>query len=368
MKRLPAILGTVLLLSLSYILAAAFDVDAQGPKINPTQQYQTIQAVIQQYFQQTATASSRAIASPTPNPQTATAEFERLVQDSFSQALTATADTQQVAAYAIQGQIATNQNVNVRGCPSTSCPIVGVLSPTASFLVLLQEGDWYLIQFEDSQLGYLYAPLAKLPPDADLSALPTLTPSPSPSPTATATNTPLPPTPTPNLAMTATIEALGPLVEPKGDGFYLVGVDIAPGKWESEAGMSDCYWERLDRLGDIIDNDYSFSGGTVTVLPQDYEVHFEECGIFRYVEFQEKVLAPTAYESKDDGFYTVGIEIAPGRWRSTGLGGDCYWERRNAFQDIIDNHFGNAGGTIYINSNDYEVYFDDCGIWEYLSP
>lgn len=76
----------------------------------------------------------------------------------------------------------------------------------------------------------------------------------------------------------------------------------------------------------------------------------------------------TLTAARGDGFYTVGDEIAPGAWRSTGTGDGCYWERLDADQDILDNHFGDAGGTVTIRSSDYEVHFDDCGAWEYLGP
>ncbi len=51
-------------------------------------------------------------------------------------------------------------------------------------------------------------------------------------------------------------------------------------------------------------------------------------------------LAETLTEPKGDGFYTVGDEIAPGRWRSNGSGDGCYWARLDSDQDILDNHYG----------------------------
>lgn len=69
---------------------------------------------------------------------------------------------------------------------------------------------------------------------------------------------------------------------------------------------------------------------------------------------------------KSDGFWTVGVEIAPGTWTSSGVGDGCYWARLTQNQDIIDNHFGAAGGSITIRASDYEVEFDDCGTWTYL--
>lgn len=73
-------------------------------------------------------------------------------------------------------------------------------------------------------------------------------------------------------------------------------------------------------------------------------------------------------EPKDDGFYLVNVDIAPGIWRSTGTQDGCYWETSTATGNIIDNHFGKAGGTAYVSASVFQVEFNDCGTWEYLSP
>jgi hypothetical protein len=73
-------------------------------------------------------------------------------------------------------------------------------------------------------------------------------------------------------------------------------------------------------------------------------------------------------EDKGDGFYLVNIDIAPGIWRSTGTGDRCYWEITTSSGDIIDNHYGMAGGTAYISSTAFQVMFQDCGTWVFLSP
>jgi hypothetical protein len=70
---------------------------------------------------------------------------------------------------------------------------------------------------------------------------------------------------------------------------------------------------------------------------------------------------------KSDGFYLVNIDIAPGVWRSNGSGDDCYWATTTKTGDIISNNFGMAGGTAYISETAYQVEFDGCGIWTYLS-
>ncbi|MBN1248712.1 MAG: hypothetical protein JXC32_13720 [Anaerolineae bacterium] len=204
-------------------------------------------------------------------------------------------------------------------------------------------------------------------PSLTPSITPTPTETPTPTITPTPTNTPIP-TATPDLSLTATAEALGAMAAPKTDGFYLVGVDIAPGKWESTGSGDDCYWVRYDDEQNIQNNHYGLAGGTITIRPTDYEVSFEGCGRWVWVEGAERSLEGDAMEPKGDGFYTVGVEIAPGQWRSTGSGDDCYWARLDQNQGILDNHYGLAGGSVTIRVSDYEVRFEDCGTWEYLGP
>lgn len=69
-----------------------------------------------------------------------------------------------------------------------------------------------------------------------------------------------------------------------------------------------------------------------------------------------------------NGFYLVNVDIAPGLWRSTGIGSNCYWARRDSNQNILDNHYGDAGGTVRIRPSDFEIEFNGCGQWEYLGP
>lgn len=70
---------------------------------------------------------------------------------------------------------------------------------------------------------------------------------------------------------------------PKGDGFYRVGAEIAPGKWESTGNGDSCYWQRLDDKQDTINNHYGLAGGTITILESDYEVQLKDCGTWNYV-------------------------------------------------------------------------------------
>lgn len=202
-------------------------------------------------------------------------------------------------------------------------------------------------------------PTITLTPSNTPTPTPSLTPTPSSTPTLTPT-----PTQTPNFGQTATIEAYGILAAPKGNGFYTVGVEILAGKWRSTGSGPGCYWARLDENQNLNGNHFGSAGGTVNIRESDFEVEFNDCGTWIYVEDEIPVLQDDAAITKGDGFYTVGIEIVPGRWESNGTGSGCYWARLDGNQNIIDNHFGNAGGSVTIQATDYEVEFNDCGTWQ----
>jgi hypothetical protein len=72
-------------------------------------------------------------------------------------------------------------------------------------------------------------------------------------------------------------------------------------------------------------------------------------------------------EDKKPGFYLVGEDIAPGVWRSQGTGDGCYWAVTSKTGSILSNHYGMAGGTMYVPSHGFQVELDDdCGTWKYL--
>jgi len=193
----------------------------------------------------------------------------------------------------------------------------------------------------------------------------------TPSATYTETSTSIPtatktPAPTNTPRPTATPRPTESPTDSKMDGFYLVGVDIEYGRWESIGTSANCYWARLSSNGGINANHFGVAGGTITIRPGDVEVHFEGCGTLMYVENQVRFLEPTAFSTKDDGFYTIGVEIGVGRWRSIGVGGGCYWALLDQYQETIDNHFGDAGGSILISYDAYELEIHGCGPLEFV--
>lgn len=152
---------------------------------------------------------------------------------------------------------------------------------------------------------------------------------------------------------------------PKKDGFYVVGVDIAPGVWKSTGTSARCYWERQNLTQDLLDNDLGFSGGVVTIRPDDFEFYTKDCGTWTMLDTNNLPALPIEQQraNKKDGTYIVGLNMAPGRWRSNGIGKSCYWETSTASQEIIDNHFGVASVIVEIAPTDFEFKTKGCGLW-----
>jgi hypothetical protein len=72
---------------------------------------------------------------------------------------------------------------------------------------------------------------------------------------------------------------------------------------------------------------------------------------------------------KGPGTYTVGFDIAPGVWHSTGRGEGCYWVKTNRGGEPTENYWGFAGGSVYLAPGDFEVQLDPgCGNWVFIGP
>lgn len=67
-------------------------------------------------------------------------------------------------------------------------------------------------------------------------------------------------------------------------GFYLVGSEIQPGIWRNTGESDNCYWEITDSKGEIMDNFFGMTGGTMYIPTTAFQVQMEkECGIWEYL-------------------------------------------------------------------------------------
>lgn len=73
----------------------------------------------------------------------------------------------------------------------------------------------------------------------------------------------------------------GPAAEiPGGEGIFVVGSDIVPGRWRTAGGAGSCYWARLGDLtgDDILDNSNSDGPQVIDILPSDTALQLRHCG------------------------------------------------------------------------------------------
>ena len=199
------------------------------------------------------------------------------------------------------------------------------------------------------------APTAATPSPAPTAATPTptaATPSPSPTPAA--------PTPTPTPSTSGRF----------GDGTYIVGVGIAPGRYRTNSLSSFCSWSRLSGFGgsDIIDIDIpSGASAIVDIAPTDVGFETGGCGSWS-TDLSPVTASPTG--PFGDGTYLVGADIAPGRYRTTSLSSFCSWSRLSGFggSDIIDIDIpSGASAIVDIAPTDVGFETGGCGSWSLLA-
>ena len=150
-------------------------------------------------------------------------------------------------------------------------------------------------------------------------------------------------------------------------GTKIVGTDIAPGTYRSHNTGPGCYWARLSGLGgtldEIIANENEGGPAVVTIAPTDKAFTSRRCA-----SWSDDLSPVTASLDAPfgDGTYIIGIDVAPGVWRSEG-GTSCYWARLSGFGDtlneILANENAGASGTVRISDGDKGFKSRRCGTW-----
>ncbi|MFJ5301245.1 hypothetical protein [Streptomyces sp. NPDC088350] len=154
----------------------------------------------------------------------------------------------------------------------------------------------------------------------------------------------------------------------QGDGDFRVGSDIEPGTYRS-SGNTDgvCYWERAeDSSGDtdsLLANDKVSGTGYVTVKATDKFFKSSGCTDWEAVGAKAQG-SPATRMAGDGGMFRVGVDIAPGTYKSSGNTDDlCYWERTKDAEhgpnSILAND--NVTGTAVVTISAQDAYFKTAG-------
>ncbi|MGQ4385046.1 hypothetical protein [Streptomyces sp. SAS_270] len=153
-----------------------------------------------------------------------------------------------------------------------------------------------------------------------------------------------------------------------GDGDFQVGSDVKPGTYRSSGNTDDmCYWERSkDASGEpdsIISNDNVSGTSYVTIKASDKLFKSSGCKDWEAVAAKPSG-TPASTIKGDGGMHRVGVDIAPGTYRSTGNKDDsCYWERTkdasHSVESIAANN--NVTGTAVVTVSAGDAYFKTVG-------
>ena len=159
-----------------------------------------------------------------------------------------------------------------------------------------------------------------------------------------------------------------PLAEPGeaiGDGAWLVGSEVAPGRYRAAEDADGCRWELAERAGASILPEGSrqplrYGGGLtiVDIKPDDFSFSTDGCGWTTDLTPRVEPGQPFG-----DGTWLVGTEIAPGRYRAS-MADSCFWYRWERRFDGFGG-YRDAGLRTIVDIAPDDVGFVSlgCGVW-----
>ncbi|MEU9714655.1 hypothetical protein [Streptomyces sp. NPDC047976] len=162
----------------------------------------------------------------------------------------------------------------------------------------------------------------------------------------------------------------------RGSGTFQVGSDLQPGTYRTTGNKGlGCYWERAkDASGEvesIIANDNVVGTSYVTIEAGDKLFKSNGCNDWETVDLKAVSDAPKTEAAGDGGMFKVGLDLAPGTYKSSGPAAGsagCYWERaKNAAHDVDsiaanDNPTGPA--VVTVSAQDGYFKTTGCANWK----
>ncbi|MDG4864309.1 hypothetical protein P8605_39820 [Streptomyces sp. T-3] len=154
-----------------------------------------------------------------------------------------------------------------------------------------------------------------------------------------------------------------------GEGDFQVGSDVKPGTYRT-TGNTDgmCYWERAKdskgELESILANDNVAGTSYVTIAAGDKLFKSSGCKDWTAVDEKAKGTPPGGPLKGDGGMYKVGVDIAPGTYKSSGNTDDmCYWERAKDAEHGLDSIAANdnVSGNAVVTITAKDAYFKTTG-------
>ncbi len=159
-----------------------------------------------------------------------------------------------------------------------------------------------------------------------------------------------------------------------GDGVFVVGTaanQVPPGTYVS-FGNKDCYWKRLSGFGgstaDIIANGIGDGRQIVTIEPSDAGFESHRCLAWNTFDKAANIRPDPSAPLPGEGMWRVGVEVTPGRWRSSPNTHDCYWTRLSGFHGTnVDETIADdiSDGPVVVDIAPTDIGFSTkrCGTW-----
>ncbi|AZM89483.1 hypothetical protein [Streptomyces sp. W1SF4] len=162
----------------------------------------------------------------------------------------------------------------------------------------------------------------------------------------------------------------------RGSGTFQAGSDLQPGTYRTTGNKGlGCYWERAkDASGEvesIIANDNVTGTSYVTIEAGDKLFKSNGCNDWETIDPKAVSDAPKTEAAGDGGMFKVGLDLAPGTYKSSGPAAGsagCYWERaKNASHDVDsiaanDNPTGPA--VVTVSAQDGYFKTTGCATWK----
>ena len=158
-----------------------------------------------------------------------------------------------------------------------------------------------------------------------------------------------------------------PLIEPGqpfGDGAWLVGLEVAPGRYRTTTATDECAWRQRDDGGGLNDSGGAASAMAIALIDKWDDTAFFSRGCGEWTKDPAPLIEPG--QPFGDGAWFVGSEVAPGRYRTTTATAECSWERRGgglrwpAGGPLIR---GAAMSVVTIDPGDDSFASRGCGVW-----
>ena len=153
-----------------------------------------------------------------------------------------------------------------------------------------------------------------------------------------------------------------------GDGTFVVGADIRPGRYRAVDLGAFCSWSRLSGFSGEFDDIIAIeipqgASALVDIRPTDVGFESSGCGTW-----SSDLAAVTAGSTAPfgDGTYLVGVDVAPGTWRAPG-GEFCTWQRLAGFSgdfgELIAIDIVAGPAIVSIAATDIGFSTTGCGSW-----